>query len=255
VAVSSVFISGASSGIGRALALQYANNGVHLGLLARREELLERVAQECRGKGASVIVYECDVRDRERVYDSARDFIGKCGGIDLVIANAGIRLEEDNDFMDINVHMETFMTNYIGVYNTVSPFIEAMREKHSGHIVFISSIAAIKATPNSGAYSASKAAVNKWAESVRLRLYSYGIDVTTLCVGFVETEMTKGLPFWMPGKLSSTQAAAMICRAIERKRRVISFPWQSRIIWRTFQIMPDFIYDRIIVWLRSRHSD
>ena len=181
----------------------------------------------------------------------AVNLLGRVAGVDIVIANAGIRGEEDTDCQDTHIAEEIMRVNYFGAINTFSPFIRPMKAKGHGQLAVISSIAAFRGTPNSGAYSASKAAVNVWTESLRLRLIPHGVGLTTICLGFVNTAMTAGLPFWMPGILSPEQAAALIAKSIEKKRRVVTLPWQSRFIWTVFRILPGVVYDQLIIWAKA----
>lgn len=247
------WITGASSGIGKAVAEYYARPGITLGLVARRSRELDQVATRCRSLGAEVYMYAADVGDAKAMWTSARDFIGKIGAVDLVIANAGIRAEENQDYSDWEMPLNVVRTNFVGVINTFAPFIPSMRERRSGHLAVISSIAAFRGTQNSGLYSASKAAVNIWTESVRLRLKPFGISVSTLCAGFVDTEMTRELTFSMPGLLTPEEAAKAIAYGIRTKKRVYTFPWQSRLIWSFFRVLPGPVYDGIITLARKIH--
>lgn len=248
-----VWITGASSGIGEALSDYYATAGATLALLARNEVDLHCVAERCRATGAIVYEYVADVCEVELLRSCVTDFLSRVGTVDIVIANAGIRGEEDDDFMEWHIPEEVMRVNYLGVINTFAPFIPHMREKHAGQLVVISSIAAFRGTPNSGAYSASKAAVNVWAESLRLRLTPFGITVTTICMGFVATAMTEGLQFSMPVILSPKEAAVLIADNIAKRKRLVTLPWQSRFIWTVFQILPGFMYDKLILWAKARH--
>lgn len=211
------------------------------------------VGKACEQRGAVVHLYVCDVRDSARMRECARDFMSRAAVVDIVIANAGIRLEEDEDIQDTGVARELVETNYLGTVNTLSPFIPAMKAQRSGRLAAVSSIGAIRATPNSGAYSASKAAVNLWTEGLRLRLLPFGVSLTCLCSGFVDTAMTQTLPFWMPGLLSPDEAAHIIARAVERRRRSVIFPWQSRLLWQFFAILPGPLYDTLIMWAKAHH--
>jgi short-subunit dehydrogenase len=246
-----VCITGASSGIGAALGEYYAQSGTTLALLARDEIELKSVSEKCRAKGAVVHEYLADVTDLVAMRKCVADLLSRVEGVDIVIANAGIRGEEDVDCQDTQIAEETMRVNYFGVINTFSPFIRPMKARGRGQLAVISSIASFRGTPNSGAYSASKAAVNVWTESLRLRLIPHGIGLTTICMGFVNTAMTAGLPFWMPGILSAEQAAALIAKSIEKKMRVVTLPWQSRFIWSVFRIMPGMLYDKLIIWAKA----
>lgn len=246
-----IFITGASSGIGAALGEFYAQTGTVLALLARDVVELKTVSDKCRAKGAIVHEYLADVTDVDAMRKCAADLLSRVEGVDVVIANAGIRGEEDVDCQDTQIAEEIMRVNYFGVINTFSPFIRPMKVRGHGQLAVISSIASFRGTPNSGAYSASKAAVNIWTESLRLRLIPYGIVLTTICMGFVNTAMTADLPFWMPGILPPENAARLIATNIEKKKRVITLPWQSRFIWSVFRIMPGGLYDKLIIWAKA----
>lgn len=246
-----VCITGAATGIGAALAEYYAQAGTVLALMARKEGDLLATSEKCNTKGAVVHKYYVDVTDIEAMRRCADDLLGRVAQVDIVIANAGIRGEEDMDCQDTQIPEEVIRVNYLGVINTFSPFIRPMKAKNHGRLVVISSIAAFRGTPNSGAYSASKAAVNVWTESLRLRLISNGISVTTICLGFVDTDMTAGLPFWMPGILTPKGAAALIAKNIAKKARVVVLPWQSRFIWTVFRILPGSLYDQFIILAKA----
>ena len=246
-----VWITGASSGVGAALSEYYAQPGAILGLISRKKKELNSVAQLCRSKGAEVYEYVADVTDVDLVRNCSNEFLDHTGHIDIVIANAGIRGEEDQDYLDTLIAEEIMRVNYFGVINTFSPFVKVMKDTGKGRLVAISSIASFCGTPNSGAYSASKAAVNVWTESLRLRLIPYGISVTTIGLSFVNTAMTANLPFWMPGILSPQKAAILIANKIKSKARLPIIPWQSRIIWNGFRILPGFIYDKLILLAKA----
>jgi short-subunit dehydrogenase len=246
-----VWITGASSGVGAALGEYYAQAGTVLALLARREVELKNVSDKCRAKGAVVHEYVADVTSIEAVRKCVNDFLTQVDHVDIVIANAGIRGEEDQDCQDTYIAEEVMRVNYFGVINTFSPFIKQMKAIGQGQLVAISSIASFRGTPNSGAYSASKAAVNVWTESLRLRLMPHGVNVTTIGLGFVNTAMTSDLPFWMPGILSPQKAAMLIANAIKSKARLPIIPWQSRIIWNGFRILPGLIYDKSILLAKA----
>ena len=249
-----IWITGASLGIGASLSQFYAAPGICLGLLGRNAERLGEVAAKCREKGAQVYTYVADVTNADDLRKYSEDFQSHVGSADLVVANAGIRIEEDAEYRDGCIAAEVMGVNYLGVINTIIPFIAGMKERRSGHLAIISSISAFRGTPNSGAYSASKAAINVWAESLRQRLIPYGINVSVLCSGFVQTAMTSSLEFWMPGILSSGAAAEIIASAIRRRKRQVTFPWPSKIIWTVFRILPGRFYDTLILWAKARQT-
>lgn len=249
----SIFITGASSGIGEALSILLATKGVTLGLLSTgTSKNLEDVANKCRAKGAHVFTYITDVSEKLPMSESASDFQTRVGNIDLVIANAGVAFVEDDDFSETEIPMRNMQVNYFGVINTFLPFIAHMKKSRSGHLVIISSISSLRSTHNSGAYSASKAAINLWSEGLRLRLRPYEIPVTTLCLGFVDTAMTKNNSFWMPGLISASKAAQLISSSITKQKRQATLPWQSGGLWTIFHLMPGKFYDWLIDWAKTR---
>ncbi len=251
---SNIWITGASKGIGASLSEFYAKPGVCLGLVSNEKERLEATAARCMDKGAVVYTYAADVRDAARLDECASDFQSRAKPVDLVIANAGIRIEEDTEYNARSVPVQLMGVNYFGVINTIVPFIEEMKKRRSGHLVIISSIAAYRGTPNSGAYSASKAAIGLWAESLRLRLKPYRIYVSVVVPGFIKTEMNDGLGFWMPGLMSTADAARHITSAIRRRRRHVTFPWQTKTIWAVFRALPGPLYDSLILWAKNRQT-
>lgn len=246
-----IFITGASSGIGADLCKLYSGYGVKIALVGRNKLLLDKVAKKCTQKGAECHVYQGDVREDIQMAEIALDFIEKVGVPDIVIANAGVRFEEGDHFENKHACENNMKTNFFGVVNTFLPFIKFIVKKNKGHLVAISSIGSLRATPNSGAYSASKAAVNLWTEGLRLRLKKHNITVTNICLGFVDTNMTKDLDFWMPGILRSDTAAKKIIKSINKKKRSVIVPFIAKIIWGSFAYLPDVIYDHLILFLRK----
>lgn len=253
---SKVFITGGSSGIGEALGLRYAAPGVVMGLLSRDTNgALETVAQACRHKGAEVHTYAVDVCDPVAIAEAAGDFVSRAGGIDLVVANAGVNFPDDTpDTTPLDIAKANIDGNYFGVINTLTPFLGPMKQQRQGSLVIISSISSLRATHNSGPYSASKAAVNLWAEGLRLKLRPFGISVTVLRVGFVDTAMTRGNPFWMPGLISADKAAEIIMNKTRRKARITVLPWTSGGLWTIFSLMPGSLYDWLIDTVKQRNE-
>jgi short-subunit dehydrogenase len=246
-----IFITGAARGIGAALAEFYAKEEIELGILDVLETTqLEDVANRCRSRGAIVHVYRANVADSDALVLCARNFLGITGAIDLIIANAGVAIR-DNEYYNSAIPRDNMQTNYFGVINTLAPFLDNMKERKAGHFVIISSSASFRATHNSGSYSASKAAINIWSEGLRLRLKPYRIDITVLNVGFVFTDMTKGNLFFMPGCIDINTATKVISRAINKKIRTQMLPLRQYFIWTFFRVIPDKIYDWIIDKLYS----
>lgn len=247
-----IFITGGSSGIGRELCLKYAAPGVTLGILSNSNSgALDETARACRAKGAIAFTYLADVSDTAAMRRCISEYLKAAGHADLVIANAGIRHEEAEDYSDTEKAWRLMEVDVLGVMNTISPFVPLMKARKAGHLAVVSSISAFRGTQNSGIYSASKAAVNIWMESLRLRLIPYSVKVTVLCAGFVKTAMTEELTFWQPGILSAQRAAGIIQNGIARGKRTCVFPWQSRIIWGVFKLMPGELYDFLITFLKK----
>lgn len=253
---SKVFITGGSSGIGESLALQYAGPGNVVGLLSRDTNgRLETVSQACREKGAEVFTFVADARDPTVMEKAAQDFMSLAGGIDIVVANAGVSVPDDTpNITTLDIARANMDGNYFGVINTVTPFLALMKRQRHGSIAITSSISSLRSTHNSGPYSASKAAVNMWAEGLRLQLRSFGISITVLRVGFVDTEMTRGNPFWMPGLISADKAAALIINKTNRKTRIAVLPWTSGGLWTVFSLMPGPLYDWLIDTVKQRND-
>ena len=246
-----VLITGASSGIGEALAYAYADKDINLVLISKTRSLLSKVSKRCQKKGAHVFHFAVDVSNKEKMQKTMKKVLRKLGHIEIVIANAGIRIEEDYAYKDLSALERTMEVNFLGVAYTLAPFVPFMMKNKTGQLVAISSIGSLRGTPNSGAYSASKAAVDLWTESLRLRLREYKVQVTTINLGFVKTSMTEKLPFWMPGILTPEKAASLIKKTISRKKRTIIIPWQSNLIWSIFQILPGTLYDNIILFAKN----
>ena len=219
-----ILITGASSGIGEALAREYAEPGRFLALSGRNEERLKAVAGSCRSFGADADAQTVDVADRDATAKWVKG-IDADHPLDLVIANAGIsagtggRGESESQARDI------FAVNLAGVLNTVWPALGPMRERSHGQIAIISSIAAFRGIPGIPAYSASKAAVKAYGEALRGWLKADGIRVSVVCPGFVRTRMTDKNPYPMPFIMDAAKAARIIRRGLERNKARIAFPW------------------------------
>lgn len=247
-----IVITGASSGVGRALAIYYAGPNTNLCLISRGiTSPIADTEDICKRKGASTFTFSADVQDESSMRSIAKSFISAVGAVDLVIANAGIREVEDENNQDLSISKRVMNVNFFGVLNTVSPFLLMFKEQKNGHIAVISSIAAYRGMPNSGIYSASKAALNIWFESLRLRISGDNLKITVISLSFVSTEMTARLPFWMPGLLTPDEAATKIGNAILRKKRTIIIPWQSAIIWSLLNNMPNRLYDGFILFAKK----
>ena len=233
-----IFISGASSGIGEYLAYAYAGRGATIGLAARREELLNKVAEKSNELGGAAHVFQVDAKDQLACKSAAEKFMAQAGGIDMVIANAGIGGHDDLMSGDATAINNIIETNVIGVTNTLMPFIPAMKEQKSGVLVNVSSIASFLRIAYHGGYAGAKVNIRLMADSWRLTLSRYNIQVTTICPGFIKTPMTaelKGMPFLLPVET----AVEKIVSAIDRGKKTFVFPWQMKIMIPLLRVMPD----------------
>ncbi len=237
-----IFLTGASSGLGEALARYYAGQGATLGLFARREAELSRLAAAL--APATVATYVGDVRNAAALARAAADFIARFGAPDIVIGNAGISrgtLTAEAD--DLVAFKAVFDTNVQGLVQTFQPFLAAMTGARSGVLAGVASVAGFRGLPGSGAYSASKAAVITYLESLRVELRGSGVAVVTICPGFVATPMTTRNPYAMPFLLAPAKAARLMARAIERRRRFYVLPWQMAWVGRLLKVLPRPLYD------------
>lgn len=241
-----VFISGASSGIGEHLAYSYASKGAVVGICARREEKLIQVAQKCKLLGGSAFAYTVDVTNSKESSIICHQFIKDAGGIDVVIANAGVGSPDGIGTGDPSAVNNILKTNILGVTNIVIPFIPRLKKNKGGKIAIISSVASFTHIPFHGAYSSSKVAVKYLAYSWRVALIKHNIKVSAICPGFVKSEMTDNKDFKRPFFMDTDIAAEKIKSAIEKGKRTYIFPWQWRIIVPIMKIVPDKIYKLFI---------
>lgn len=248
-----VCLTGASSGIGEGLALALAKQGAVLGLLARRKELLEDLADRCRASGGTARVFPIDVTDEAAVAEAADEMRSEFGRIDILIANAGIGGNdvETRSYQPLSVK-KVIDINLLGAVNAVHAVVPQMVERGSGHLVAISSLAGFRGLPKSAAYSASKAGMTAFFESLRLDLKPKGIDVTIIQPGFIRTPLTSGRANKMPFLMELDDAIPLFIKAIEKKKRFSAFPWQLATIVRAGKFMPAWLYDRIAGKARYR---
>ena len=248
-----IFITGASSGIGEGLARAFARKGAILGLLARREELLENLKTECGLVGGEAVAFPCDVTDADAVRNAANRLREEYGRIDILIANAGIGgNDQETRSLRPAAVKRLIDTNVIGSVNSVHAVLPEMLERASGHLVAISSLAGLRGLPKSAAYSASKAAMTAFFESVRVDVRHRGISVTIIQPGFIKTPLTSGRANKMPFLMELDDAIPLILMAIEKRKRFSAFPWQLATIVRAGKFMPAWMYDRIAGRARYR---
>lgn len=238
-----VFITGASSGLGAALAAHYAREGAVLGLVARRADALQALAARLPTPSA---IYPADVADHGALRAAADDFLGRHGVPDIVIANAGVSVGTlGAEGEDLPVLERVLATNVVGLAATLTLFATPMQRRASGVLAGIASIAGLRGLPGAGAYSASKAAAITWLESLRVELRGSGLAVVTICPGFIDTPMTRVNRYAMPFLLPVDEAARRIARAIDRKRTFAVVPWQMAVVGGLMRHLPNGVYDAL----------
>jgi short-subunit dehydrogenase len=239
-----VFITGASSGLGAALALRYAGRGAVLGLVARRESLLRDLVAGL-PDGAHRI-YAADVADPQALTFAAQDFIANVGLPDVVIANAGISVGTLTEHAeDLAAFEQVLRVNVLGMVATFQPFVDAMRTARRGTLVGVASVAGVRGLPGAGAYSASKAAAIAYLESLRVELRGSGVRVVTLAPGYIETPMTAVNRYPMPFLLKADEAARRMVRVIDRGASYAVVPWQMAIAAKLLRLLPNPLFDAI----------
>ncbi|MDO9284011.1 MAG: SDR family oxidoreductase [Aquabacterium sp.] len=242
-----VFITGASSGIGQALALRYHRAGWRLALVARRADEVRQWAAAQGITAGQLVVYAADVREVEAITAAGRACIADWGLPDVVIANAGISVGMDTaDPADLAVMRATLETNVLGMAATFQPFVAAMGQRGSGALVGIASVAGIRGLPGHGAYCASKAAVISYCESLRGECRHQGVKVVTIAPGYIDTPLTRGNRYAMPFLMTAEAFADQAFRHIAAGMRFRVIPWQMGVVAALLRILPDALFDRLL---------
>ena len=241
------FITGASSGIGQALAARYAAAGWRLALVARRTEMVEAWARTQGWAEDRWRVYAADVQVIDSIVAAGQRCMAEQGLPDVVIANAGISVGIDTaEREDLEVLRETLATNNIGLAATFHPFLQAMREQRRGTLVGIASVAAIRGLPGHGAYCASKAGVVAYCESLRGECRGTGVQVVTLVPGYIATPLTAGNRYPMPFLMQPEVFADRAFRAIEAGTSYRVIPWQMGVVAKLMRLLPNWLFDRLL---------
>jgi short-subunit dehydrogenase len=237
-------ITGASSGIGLALAKALAAEGCKLGLIARRQEQLAALAQEIVAAGGTAAFAPADVSQREQTLAAIHEVAAKLGPVDLLVANAGVGAPTLLEPFNVHDVEKMFQVNVLGVVYAIEAVLPSMLQRKQGHLAAVSSLAAYKGLPGESGYSASKAAVNTYMEGLRIQLRDRSIAVTTICPGFVKTPMTEVNEFKMWFLLEADEAARRIVRALKRRKKVFNFPWQMALMMKLTAWLPDGLVAR-----------
>lgn len=243
-----VLITGASSGIGKALAVEMARRGHAVGLLARREELLAGIAEQIHIDGGRAAWARADVLDPEGVHAAVAAIESELGPIDIVVCNAGGGGTNPVTRWSAETARRVMRLNYEGVVNTLDTVLPRFVEQRRGHIAVVSSVAGWRGLAPGGPYSAAKSAVIVLFEALAVELHPRDIAVTTIHPGFVDTPIhgPGGAKHPKPFEISAEQAARIMADGLERKRRNIVFPWQMRLLMTFVRAMPQYLFERLM---------
>ena len=253
-----VFITGASSGIGQAMAWRYHQAGWRLALVARRSDEIAQWARDHGIAAQRLGVYRADVADTDSIVAAGRECIAAQGVPDVVIANAGISIGVDTGMReDLEVIARSYATNNVGMAATFHPFIDAMVRRRSGTLVGIASVAGIRGLPGHAAYCSSKAAVISYCESLRGELRPHGVRVVTIAPGYVDTPLTRGNRYGMPFLMQAEDFADAAFRTIASGRSYRVIPWQMGVVAKLLRVLPDPLFDRVLAGRprKQRHRE
>lgn len=249
-----VFITGASSGLGQALAWRYYQAGYALALVARRGHAIQRWADARQLSASRYRIYPADVADMDAIVAAGQSCLAQQGVPDVVVANAGISIGMDTaERADLDVLARTLAVNNVGLAATFHPFIEPMRQRGAGRLVGIASVAGIRGLPGHGAYCASKAGVISYCESLRGELRGTGVRVVTLTPGYVDTPLTRQNRYRMPFLLTADAFAEKACQAIDAGVSYRVIPWQMGAVAKLLRLLPDAVFDRLLAGRPRKH--
>lgn len=239
----SVLITGASSGIGYAVAKRLVNENCKIAILSRRDDRLREFASKYKNDRNMILPLHCDISNKEDVFSAYNTIIKEFGGIDIAILNAGTSYRIDAEDFSAEKGEEVLSVNLTGKFYFLEKLIPSFIEKRNGMIVGVSSLADARGFPRSAFYNASKAAFSKLLESLRIELKAYGIKIITVRPGFVKTPMTDKNEFYMPFLMEVEKAADIIVKGIKKEKRIIQFPLPTVISTKIIEIMPDSMFE------------
>ncbi len=244
-----VWITGASSGIGKALAFECAKRGAKVALSARRAHILEKISVEITQAGGVAFPAKADVLNLDELKDTVERIENELGNIDILIANAGTHVFSIPENFDSKEYIDLMEINFGGTLRTIEAVLSKMIKRKSGYIVGVSSLSGYRGLPRAAAYGASKSALIHFLESIRFHLSEFNIFVSIVCPGFVKTPLTDKNDFPMPFLIDSSKAAEIICNGIQRHKKEISFPIPFNWFLKLTRILPYFIYEKIVFYL------
>ena len=248
-------LTGASSGIGHALARELARRGHAVALLARRAELLDSLARDINAGGGRALPIACDVTSSASVRDAVARAERELGPIDLAVANAGVSIPNHAASFSLADAEQIINVNYHGMLYLYDAVIGSMIERRAGTFAGVASLAGLRGLPTAGAYSASKAAMQNFLEAARVELKPYGVRVTIVNPGFVATPMTEKNRFRMPFLMNADDAARVIADGLAKGKRVVEFPRPMALLVRFLRVLPDALFDRATVPYARRKLD
>ncbi len=240
-----ILLTGASSGIGLELSKLLAKEKVKLALLARRENILKKLAAELKTSGSAILPIKCDVSRTDEVRRACRKVESRFGDVDIAILNSGLSHRAGVENYDVAAAKKIFEVNVFGLLDFIGELLPGFRRRKGGVIVGVSSLSDCRGFPKSGFYGASKTAVTVLLESLRVEAKEYNIKVITVKPGFVKTPMTDDSTYPMPFLMSAEKAARIIVRGIKKGKKTIAFPLPTVLGSKLFKVMPDSLYELI----------
>jgi len=240
-----ILITGASSGIGAALALEMCSRGLAVGLVARREPELIALSEQIEEQGGQAAWATADVTDPDGLKQAIRSIEATLGPTSILVANAGISGRSPTTKPNISRIQRVMDVNYYGAIHATEAVLPHMLEQKSGHLVVVSSVAGFRGLPKSSAYSSSKAAISTYWEALRVECQPHGIAATTINPGYIKTPLTDKNNHPMPFIISAEKAAKIMASGILARKKVITFPWRMRWVMALMRVLPNWIFDRL----------